>query len=155
MTDLNLEQMLEEARIQRVLVRYAQALDERDWAALDQVFTDDARVRYESIGEFNGRARIVDVVRDALAPCGRTQHLIGNIWVEFTGPETATAVSYVRAWHRWPETEQKPDMTLWGEYHDVWVLLDGTWRIRERRVLEAGIEPRRGGGAKNRRRAKA
>ena len=61
--------------------------------------------------------------------------------------------SYVRAWHRYRD-HVKADMVLWGEYHDVWVLADGTWRIAERRVLEAGIEPRRGGGAPNPRRAK-
>ena len=68
---------------------------------------------------------------------------------------TADAVSYVRAWHRFLD-RQKPDMVLWGEYHDRWVHTDdGTWRISERRVLEAGIEPRRDGGAPNPRRAKA
>ena len=45
-------------------------------------------------------------------------------------------------------------MVLWGEYHDRWVNTDGSWRISERRVLEAGIEPRREGGAPNPRRAK-
>jgi hypothetical protein len=45
-------------------------------------------------------------------------------------------------------------MILWGEYHDKWERIDRTWRIRERRVLEAGIEPRRDGGAVNPRRAK-
>jgi len=49
----------------------------------------------------------------------------------------------------------KPDMILWGEYHDQWVRIDGTWRILERRVKEAGIEPRRDGGVLNPRRAKA
>ena len=64
----------------------------------------------------------------------------------------ATAVSYVRAWHRYPDPE-RPDMVLWGEYHDRWERIADTWRIRERRVLEAGIEPRRDGGVPNPRRA--
>ena len=89
----------------------------------------------------------------ALAQFEATQHLIGNIAVEFTGPRSATAVSYVRAWHR-PRDRARPDMVLWGEYHDRWVLVDDRWRIQERRVLEAGIEPRRDGGAPNPRRAK-
>jgi hypothetical protein len=46
-------------------------------------------------------------------------------------------------------------MILWGEYHDRWVLVDGVWRIRERRVLEAGIEPRREGGVPTSRRSKS
>jgi len=82
-----------------------------------------------------------------------TQHLISNIWITFTGETTADAVSYVRAWHRFRD-HAKADMVLWGEYHDVWRCVDGTWRIEQRRVLEAGIEPRREGGAPNPRRAK-
>ena len=45
-------------------------------------------------------------------------------------------------------------MVLWGEYHDRWVAMDGRWLIKERRVLEAGIEPLREGGVPNPRRAK-
>ena len=62
-------------------------------------------------------------------------------------------MSYVRAWHRYRDHD-RPDMVLWGEYHDRWVKVDGRWRIKERRVLEAGIEPRREGGVPNPRRAK-
>ena len=45
--------------------------------------------------------------------------------VEFTGEDTAKAVSYVRAWHRFVDHD-KPDMILWGEYHDRWERIDGT-----------------------------
>ena len=62
-------------------------------------------------------------------------------------------MSYVRAWHR-SRDHDRPDMVLWGEYHDRWARSDGRWRIKERRVLEAGIEPRRDGGVPNPRRAK-
>lgn len=73
--------------------------------------------------------------------------------ITFTGEHSADAVSYVRAWHRFRD-HTKTDMVLWGEYHDRWVRIDGTWRIVERRVKEAGIEPMREGGAPNPRRAK-
>ncbi|MGI9031630.1 MAG: nuclear transport factor 2 family protein [Ilumatobacteraceae bacterium] len=83
---------------------------------------------------------------DREAPLGRiflprfdaTQHLIGNISVDFTGPDDATAVSYLRAFHRY--TTDRPDLVLWGEYHDRWVRAADGWRIAERRVLTAGID---------------
>jgi len=53
-----------------------------------------------------------------------------------------------------PGARDRRDMVLWGEYHDRWVVVDGVWRIAERRVLEAGIEPRREGGVPNPRRAR-
>ena len=84
---------------------------------------------------------------------GTPDTLTVNASIEFTAPDAAKAVSYVRAWHR-PRDHDEPDMVLWGEYHDQWVKVDDRWRIKERRVLEAGIEPRREGGVPNPRRAK-
>ena len=60
---------------------------------------------------------------------------------------TATAVSYVRAWHRY--VADRPDLVLWGEYHDRWVRADDGWRIAERRVLSAGIDGATDPGRRN------
>jgi hypothetical protein len=143
------------AAIMDQMFRYARATDWLETENHRLVFMEDCVFATPHSGDLLGADAVVEYMNRVLPQFEATQHLIGNIWVEFTGPETANAVSYVRAWHRWPETEQKPDMILWGEYHDTWVLLDGTWRISERRVREAGIEPRRGGGVVNRRRAQA
>ena len=106
--------------------------------------------------DIHGVDAVVEWMDSALARFEATQHMIGNVSITFTGDTTATAVSYVRAWHRWAGRTQ-PDMVLWGEYHDRWLLdaASGEWLIAERRVLEAGIEPYREGGAPNPRRAKA
>ena len=118
-----------------------------------EVFAGDCVFASPHSGDIVGADAVVEWMNTALARFEATQHLIGNIWIEFTGPDSANAVSYVRAWHR-PRDHGQPDMVLWGEYHDQWVKLDDRWRIKERRVLEAGIEPRREGGVPNPRRAK-
>lgn len=143
------------AAITDQMFRYARATDWLETENHRHVFVADCVFATPHSGDLLGADAVVEYMNRVLPQFEATQHLIGNIWIEFTGPGTATAVSYVRAWHRWPELEGKPDMILWGEYHDAWVLVDGTWRIRERRVLEAGIEPRRDGGVPNRRRLKA
>jgi 3-phenylpropionate/cinnamic acid dioxygenase small subunit len=141
------------AAIADQMYRYARATD---WLATDghrEVFVDDCVFASPHSGDVRGIDAVVAWMDDALGQFEATQHLIGNIAVEFTGAETATAVSYVRAWHRYHD-HSRPDMVLWGEYHDRWVVADGRWRIKERRVLEAGIEPRREGGVPNPRRMK-
>ncbi|MEZ5376885.1 MAG: nuclear transport factor 2 family protein [Acidimicrobiales bacterium] len=139
--------------IQEQMYRYARATDWLDTERHREVFVSDCVFASPHSGDMHGVETVVDWMNRALEPFEATQHLIGNISITFTGDDTAEAVSYVRAWHRWRDHD-KPDMVLWGEYHDRWVRTASEWRIAERRVLEAGIEPRRGGGAVNPRRAK-
>jgi SnoaL-like domain len=141
------------AAISDQMFRYARATDWLETERHRDVFVTDCVFASPHSGDVRGIDAVVDWMNRALAPFEATQHLIGNIAITFTGATTADAVSYVRAWHRYADGE-RPDMVLWGEYHDRWVQLDGEWRIQERRVLEAGIEPRRDGGVSNPRRAK-
>ena len=141
------------AAIADQMYRYARATD---WLEPDlhrEVFEADCVFASPHSTDVVGVEAVVAWMERALAPFEATQHLIGNIAITFTGPDAADAVSYVRAWHRYAD-RSRPDLVLWGEYHDRWVRGDGTWRIAERRVLEAGIEPRRDGGTPNPRRAK-
>ena len=132
---------------------YARATDWLEPQNHRLVFAEDCVFASPHSGDIHGVDAVVEWMERVLDQFEATQHLIGNISIAFTGSDSATAVSYVRAWHRFRDHD-KPDMVLWGEYHDSWVLVDGTWRIRERRVKEAGIEPRREGGVPNPRRAK-
>jgi hypothetical protein len=135
------------------MYRYARATDWLETEGHREVFAADCVFASPHSGDMHGVDAVVEWMNRALAQFEATQHLIGNISITFTSETTANAVSYVRAWHRYCDHE-RADMVLWGEYHDRWTLLDGVWHIVERRVLEAGIEPRRDGGAKNPRRTK-
>jgi hypothetical protein len=141
------------AAIEEQMFRYARATDWLETARHRDVFAADCVFASPHSGDVVGVDAVVAWMDRALGQFEATQHLIGNISVTFTGATTADAVSYVRAWHRYRD-HAKADMVLWGEYHDRWVVVDGTWRIAVRRVLEAGIEPRRDGGVPNPRRAK-
>ena len=133
--------------------RYARATDWLETENHRGVFADGCVFASPHSGDMHGPDAVVEWMNRVLPQFEATQHLIGNIAITFTGDESADAVSYVRAWHRYRD-HTKADMILWGEYHDRWILVEGTWRISERRVREAGIEPRRDGGLANPRRAK-
>jgi 3-phenylpropionate/cinnamic acid dioxygenase small subunit len=141
------------AEIQDQMFVYARATDWLETENHLRVFAEECVFASPHSGDIHGAQTVVDWMNKVLAQFEATQHLISNITITFTGEHTADAVSYVRAWHRFLD-QSKPDMVLWGEYHDKWERIEGTWRICERRVLEAGIEPRRDGGAVNPRRAK-
>ncbi len=137
----NVEARLEDRwAITEQMYRYARATDWLQTEDHRQVFADGCVFASPHSGEMHGVDAVVAWMNRALAPFEATQHLIGNITITFTGDTSATAVSYVRAWHRYRDRD-RPDMVLWGEYHDRWTLAGPTWRIAQRHVLEAGIEP--------------
>lgn len=146
-----LDRLEDRATIADQMYRYARATDWFEPERHRDVFATDCTFASPHSGDMHGIDAVVDWMNLVLPRFEATQHLIGNIAITFTGPAAAEAVSYVRAWHRYVD-RTKPDMVLWGEYHDRWMLVDDTWRIEVRRVLEAGIEPYREGGAKNPRR---
>jgi SnoaL-like domain len=145
------QRLQDRAAITEQMYRYARATDWLETECHRDVFAAECVFASPHSGDIHGVDSVVDWMNQVLAQFEATQHLIGNISITFTGDMTANAVSYVRAWHRYPD-HQRPDMVLWGEYHDQWVHENGVWRIVERRVLEAGIDPRRDGGVKNPRR---
>ena len=149
-----MDRLGDRAAISDQMFRYARATDWLETANHRDVFAEECVFASPHSGDITGIDTVVEWMDRVLIQFEATQHLISNIAITFTGDDTADAVSYVQAWHRFID-RSKPDMILWGEYHDRWQLIDGTWRIRERRVLEAGIEPRRDGGAVNPRRAKS
>ena len=148
-----MDRLEDRAAIEQQMFAYARATDWLETENHRLVFAEECVFASPHSGDIHGIDEVVPWMNRALEQFEATQHLIGNISITFTGDDTANAVSYVRAWHRFRDTS-KDDMILWGEYHDRWIRMDGTWRIIERRVKEAGIEPRRPGGVPNPRRAK-
>ena len=118
--------------IESVLFRYARALDERDWPLLDQVFLEDANVRYGDDPERRGRDDIVAGIRAYLDDCGPTQHLIGNVeaWPVDGGIESRCLVQAAHASH-----DGARYLATLGRYRTIWRKTEEGWRIAEFRML--------------------
>ena len=137
--DHDLLRAAERAEITEAMYRYARATDWNEPAQHRTVFVDDCVFVPPYEEPVLGIDSVIEWMHRILPRFEHTHHLLGNISITFEGDDTASAVSYVQAWHRW--VKDRPDMTLWGEYHDRWRRADGEWRIAERRVLVAGMEP--------------
>lgn len=113
--------------------RYAEALDAKDWALLDQVFTP------EVVGEFGGgplvgREAVREMVQRALGGCGPTEHELANHRVEIDG-DTARCVCDVRAIHAGVGAAAEQRYELFGEYRDELVRTEQGWRIARREMI--------------------
>jgi ketosteroid isomerase-like protein len=110
--------------------RYATALDSRDWALLDEVFTPDA-VGDFGAGPLSGREALRDLVRRVVGGGGPSQHLLGNHRVEVDG-DTARCVCQVRAFSAGSGAAGGGSYELLGEYRDQLVRTPDGWRIARR-----------------------
>lgn len=130
---MDLSTLLAEREIQRAIVRMARAMDERDWAALDDILLPDATANL-GMGTVAGRAAIVAFIRTFLDDCGPTQHLLGNLLVDVDG-ETAMSRCYVSDMHKGQGEKAHLTFSTLGDYHDQWRKVDGRWRMTHRTKL--------------------
>lgn len=118
-----------------LLDRYAEALDQRRWALLDEVFSSDVEFDF---GEWrvNALTDAVATIRSYLDGCGPTQHLLGNYRVQIDGDQAQSQV-YVRAFHRGLGEAADKTYEMGGEYDDLLRRTPSGWRSVKRtaRVL--------------------
>lgn len=121
------------ADVTAVINRYSDALDDRDWASLDDFFTEDAVARYGGEGStpVTGRAEIVRMIRSNLDGCGPSQHLFGNLVVEIDG-DVARSSCKARVCHFGAgERASLQPYECFGVYrHTLHRTADG-WRVTE------------------------
>jgi 3-phenylpropionate/cinnamic acid dioxygenase small subunit len=128
-----LQQLLDEKSIVDVCIRYATAIDDRDWERLRSCFLPDAVGIYHADRVLTGYAAIEDVVRTAVTPLSRTQHLVTNFTVVLDGDE-ATSRCYLHAQHVRAALPGGEQFIIAGRYCDRFVRTNDGWRIRERRL---------------------
>ena len=128
-----LAHMLDREAVVDVCVRYATALDRRDWSLLRSCFLADATGDYAGIGALSGYDQLERVCRRALEPLAASQHLLSNFAVVVDGNQ-ATATCYLHAQHVRPGTPGGDTYVVAGTYTDRLVRTTDGWRIAHRRL---------------------
>ena len=119
-------------RMDDLLTRYASAIDHRDWALLDTVFTADAHLDYRTAGGLEGDyPEVRQWLADVLPIFDVTQHLVVNR--EFEGGDGgARARSCFLNVNRLNVEGDPWQFTVGGQYHDRLVRTADGWRIADR-----------------------
>jgi hypothetical protein len=117
--------------IQDVLIRYATALDSRDWALLDSVFAPDCQVQYPGSPALHAVGEVAAFCERALRRFTATQHLLANFDIRVDG-DRAASVCRLQATHVGPVPERGAIFTLGGNYQDELVRTADDWRITSR-----------------------
>ena len=111
-----------------VVIRYATAMDTRNWELLADCFTENARLDYGT-GVTWDRSGFVEHARTSLTPMPMTMHFVTNHVVEFR-QSLAVSRAYVQARH---QKASGQEYNVDGIYEDVLTMVNGDWRINDRR----------------------
>jgi hypothetical protein len=129
--DDTLRDVLDRREIDDLLIRYATAVDSRDWALLDSVFTPDACLDYRSAGGIRGTfTEARQWLSEVLPLFTMTQHLVVNRSVEIDpGGEAARSRAIFHNPNQLLVDGEPWLFVVGGCYHDRLVRLPAGWRI--------------------------
>ena len=129
---LDLQEISDRIEIQDLLSRYTDAIDRRDWDALDGVFTPDAFIDYTSVGGASGNLpEIKKFLDESFKFFESTQHLIGSSVVDINGDEaTSRTICHNPMVFKGGKDPRLLVCGIW--YRDRLVRTPEGWRIAER-----------------------
>lgn len=133
-----LQRMVDEEAIRRVLFDYTFHLDMNHPTDLVDLFVDDCEVIYGPNFGAVGKEAYAKTLQGIGTYFVCTSHHVSNIVIDFAGPDEARVRSVVLAWHRY--SRERPDSTLYGQYHDVMVRISGQWKFKRRELRTSGAK---------------
>ena len=130
---MSLQEISDRLEIQDLFARYSFAIDDRDWDALDEVFTPDAQIDYAETGGAKGSfEKIKRWLPVALERFPKFQHMVATTKLELNGDRASsrTILFNPMVHHNSDGSSQTFFIGLW--YRDQLVRTDKGWRIAER-----------------------
>lgn len=122
--------------ISELLVRYATAIDRRQWQLLGTVFAAECDVDYGEIGSWKSASAVTEFMQLAHAVAGYTLHRLTNIAIAVAG-DRAEARTYIDGLIM--AADNQGGVNAVGFYDDVIVRTDDGWRISERQFTSVRI----------------
>lgn len=130
---MNLQEISDRLEIQDLLARYSFAIDGRDWDALDDIFTPDARIDYSETGGAAGSlAEIKRWLPLALEHFPIFQHLVATSKLDIVGDHATSRTILFNPMVHESEGGERQTFFIGLWYRDRLVRTPDGWRIRDR-----------------------
>jgi len=125
-----LERLVAEAEIRRVIARYCRGIDRMDLDLVRSCYHDDA---HDEHGSFSGNVdQYIEWVGDLLAKYDATMHFVGNQLVEFEDADIAHVETYGISVHRSASAAPHLNLTTGFRFVDRFERRGGEWRVARR-----------------------
>lgn len=133
-----LTQLVDRAAITDVFHTYAFRFDRNEPEQVGRLFEGNAIIDYgPGMATIYGRDALVETITVGLRELfAATSHHISNVAVEFEANNSARAVAYLHAWHRY--RDGSPDGYLWGQYHTRLRRANDGWKFTHMTLKVAG-----------------
>lgn len=131
---LSLEEISDRLEIQDLFARYSFAIDDRNYDALDSVFTPDAVIDYTEAGGIKGKpSEIKPWLAAAMKRFPMFQHMVATTELKLDGDraKSRTILFNPMVYRKTDGEDQIFFIGLW--YHDELVRTADGWRITSRR----------------------
>ena len=123
--------LITEVNISKILFNYAKACDEKNWLLLDDVFHESAIAIYGD-HQCTGLNEIKSFLSESLRSIGDAQHLLTNIQIE-VNEDNASSTSYLAALQMSNDINPMPSQ-VWGQYKDNLIRDNGVWKITRKEL---------------------
>jgi 3-phenylpropionate/cinnamic acid dioxygenase small subunit len=124
--------LLERDAVEQAIIRLFVSTDNRDWAAVEDCFTESVAFDMSSTGAGPpaevAASAVADGWRKGLERLQAIHHQAGNFRVRIDG-DRATAACYAVAWHYLPNRTGRDTRTFVGGYDVALEKHGGAWRI--------------------------
>jgi len=129
---LSQQEMSDRLEIQDLLAVYCEAIDDRDWAALDNVFTANAIIDYTEAGGAKGNLTETKAyLAKALKPFSGMQHMLGLPVIKIQGDNAKARTTTFNPMVI--EQNGKPHIFFVGLWYcDELIRTEQGWRIASR-----------------------
>jgi hypothetical protein len=130
---LSMQEMSDRIEIGDLIARYAHAIDDRDYDALDRIFTPDATIDYTELGGEKGTlAETKRYLAEAMGGFGSYQHMSATTRLDLDGDRAKARTILFNPMMMKHEGEDRMFFIgLW--YRDDLVRTEAGWRIAHRR----------------------
>ncbi|RVT83970.1 nuclear transport factor 2 family protein [Rhodobacteraceae bacterium CCMM004] len=136
--DDTIRALLDKDAIRDLIHAYCDHFDKAEAAEVAALFTEDAVVDYgPEVAPLHGRTAILAQIEGGLAEFfAASSHHVSNVRIAFDGPDRASSVCYLYAWHIYRESGAEGE--LWGRYHHDLVRTADGWRFARLELRGAG-----------------
>jgi ferredoxin len=131
-----LRRLIDRQQISDVLYRYASSVDDKDFATLRSLFTDDAHGVYTTVADLTGADEIVKWIDGMTAGKAWQHHKLTVYHIDFTGPDEASTLTYHTS-HQTDAGDESAVTLIVARYRDKLRRVGGSWKITEK-IMEPG-----------------
>jgi ferredoxin len=136
-----LRRLIDRQQVSDVLYRYASSVDDKDFATLRSLFTDDAHGAYMTVADLTGADEIVKWIDAMTAGKSWQHHKLTVYHIDFTGPDEVNTLTYHTS-HQTDADDENAVTLIVARYRDKLRRVGGTWKITEK-IMEPGWSEQR------------